>query len=74
MSKYRDKKVQKDATNALDSDDGDLSSKDKGFGGRKLPNREEAIGRTDNANIKIRKADQVSASFAIRARQAKDKS
>ena len=73
MRKYRDKKVQKSAANALERGDGDLSSKDRGFGGRKLPNREEALGRTDNANIKIRKADQVSASFAIRARQAKHK-
>ena len=73
MSKYRDKKVQKGAADALERDESDLSSKIKGFGGRKLPNREEAIGRTDNVNIKIRKADQVSASFAIRARQAKDK-
>ena len=74
MSKFRNKKVQKGAADAFERGESDLSYKDRGFGGRKLPNREEAIGRTDKANIKIRKADQVSASFAMRARQAKNKS
>ncbi len=73
MSKYRDKRVQKGAVGAMGINESDLPSKDKGFVGLKLPTRDEAVGRTDNANIKIRKADQVSASFAIRARRAKDR-
>ena len=72
MSKYRNKQVKKGAADAIGTVESDLSSKDKGFGRHKLPNREEAVARTDNANIKIRKADQVSASFAIRARHAKN--
>ena len=68
MSKYRDKWIQKGAAWGLERGEIDLYSKDTGFDGRKLPNREEAIGRMDNANIKIHRTDQVSASFAMRAR------
>ena len=49
-----------------------LPPKDKGFVGRKLPTRDEAVGGTDNGNIKIRNADKVSPSFAMRARRVKD--
>lgn len=73
MSKYRDKQVKKAGINTISRVESDLSSKAKSFVGRKLPTHEEAVGRTDNANIKTRKADQVSASFALRARRAKDK-
>ena len=73
MSKYRDKKIQKGSTGTMETGKSALSSKANGFISRKLPTREEALGRTDNANIRIRKADQVSASFALRARRAKDK-
>ena len=68
MSKYRDKKVLK---NAVGTRECDFPPKAKGVSGRKLPTHEEAVRRTDNTNIKIRKVDQVSASFAMRARRAK---
>ena len=57
---------------AMQINESDLPLKAKGFVGRKLPTRDEAGGRPDNGNIKIRDADKVSASFAIRARRVKD--
>ena len=69
ISKYRDKKG---AAGAMGINESDLPSKAKGFVGRKLTTRDQAVARTDNGNIKIRKADKVSASFAMRARRVKD--
>ena len=72
MSKYQDKKA-KGGAGLVGMGRSDLSPNGTGIVTRKLPTSEEALKRTDGANIKIRKADQVSASFALRARQAKDK-
>ena len=69
ISKYRDKIG---AAGAMRINESDLPPKTKGFIGRKLPIRDEAVGRTDNGNIKIRNADKVSASFAKKARRVKD--
>ena len=50
----------------------DLSPKGTGIVTRKLPTSEEALKRTDGVNIKIQKSDQVTTSFAMRARLAKN--
>ena len=72
MSKYWDKKA-KGGAGIVGMGRSVLSPKGTGVVTRKLPTSEEALKRTDGANIKIRKSDQVTASFAMRARQAKEK-
>ena len=69
ISKYRGKSFKKLPPTPLRELKAIFSPKPKGFVSRKLPTSKEAVGRTDNANIKIRKADQVSASFSMRARR-----
>ena len=71
MSKYRDKKA-KGGAGVVGMGRSDLSPKGTGVVTRKLPTSEEALKRTDGANIKIRKSDQVTTSFAMRARLAKN--
>ena len=72
MSKYQDKKA-KGGAGLVGMGRSELSPNGTtGIVTRKLPTSEEALKRTDGANIKIRKSDQVTASFAMRARQAKD--
>ena len=72
MSKYWDKKA-KGGAGIVGMGRSVLSPKGTGVVTRKLPTSEEALQRTDGANIEIRKSDQVTASFAMRARQAKEK-
>jgi len=71
MSKYRDKKAKGDA-GLVGMGRSDLSPKGTGIVTRKLPTSEEALKRTDGVNIKIQKSDQVTTSFAMRARLAKN--
>ena len=71
MSKYRDKKA-KGGAGLMGMGRSDLSPKGTGIVTRKLPTSEEALKRTDGVNIKIQKSDQVTTSFAMRARLAKN--
>lgn len=71
MSKYRDKKA-KGGAGLVGMGRSDLSPKGTGIVTRKLPTSEEALKRTDGVNIKIQKSDQVTTSFAMRARLAKN--
>lgn len=49
----------------------DLSGKGKGVTVRKLPTTEAAINHIKKVSSNVRKTDQVTSSFSVRAREAK---